>query len=385
MITPKEIQNTCLGWWKNVLLASLDATIYFPKVITRIGKISSKDILYKLPVYQQSISVLINESKEKRKSGYRVIFIAKQFDKIGQQMIPNEVMVDTLEDYLSITGKKKDYELFLKNWGLIRKELPTLENWIRDNLGRLIDHNTWEDTLKVCKYFLSNPKPEMYIRQLPVNVHTKYISENKGIIQSLLDYLIPEHVNKQEKDFERRFNLLSKEQIIRIRFLDTGHSPLKNITDISFTLKEFRDFSFDEVKNIFVTENIMNFLTLPNLKNTIALWSGGGFSISYLKDIVWLQQKQFYYWGDLDAQGFQILNQFRTYFPNTIAVMMDEETLGSFTTGIGQRAANQVLSKLSEEELRLYHYLREHNIRLEQEKITQVYAEEKIQRLLACT
>ena len=37
----------------------------------------------------------------------------------------------------------------------------------------------------------------------------------------------------------------------------------------------------------------MNFLTLPEVKNTVALWSGGGFNVSYLKEIEWLQKKIF--------------------------------------------------------------------------------------------
>ena len=103
------------------------------------------------------------------------------------------------------------------------------------------------------------------------------------------------------------------EPLIRIRFLDTQLSPIETATDISLTLSEFNNFH-SHCDNIFVAENLMNFLALPYLTKTIAIWSGGGFNVSYLKDIDWLKGKQFYYWGDIDAQGFQILNQFRIYF-----------------------------------------------------------------------
>jgi hypothetical protein len=126
----------------------------------------------------------------------------------------------------------------------------------------------------------------------------------------------------------------------------------------------------------------MNFLTLPSLAETIAIWSGGGFSVSYLKGIKWLDGKSFFYWGDIDAQGFQILNQFRTYFPGTKAVMMDEETLRLFLPGSGVPCANQNLPMLTAEEFRLYQQLRESNLRLEQEKITQTYAEDQIYRII---
>jgi len=195
-----------------------------------------------------------------------------------------------------------------------------------------------------------------------------------------LEFLIPEHINKDEQKFELRFNLKYSEHLIRIRFLDKALSPLENATDISLTVSEFNNFH-SHCDNIFVAENLMNFLTLPYLTKTIAIWSGGGFNVSHLKGIEWLKNKQFYYWGDIDAHGFQILNQFRTYFSNTIAVMMDEETLSSFTSASGQPATNQNLQRLTESEFKLYNHLRQNNIRLEQEKITQTFADEKIKKL----
>lgn len=377
MITPKEIQEQCLKWWKGILVSTIDGTSYFPKELNRIGKVTSKDILTKLSDYKKSIEILQSNSKVNKKAGYNLLTTEKQFDKIGKQSVPEKITVDGIEDYLRITGKEKEYQIFLKNLSLLQSELRSLVGWARVNPIKLIEHDTWAGTLKVCKYFIQNPSPNSYIRQLPIDIHTKYINENKAIIASLLSYLIPDHINTEEKDFEKRFNLLSKEQLIRIRFLDASKSPLRNITDISFTEKELKHYNF-QIENVFIAENLMNFLTLPFLDNTIAIWSGGGFNISYLKNIQWLKDKQFYYWGDIDAQGFQILNQCRTYFPSTIAVLMDNETLKNFQTGEGVPAKNQTLTQLTKDEINLYEYLRENNIRLEQEKITQVFAERRI-------
>jgi hypothetical protein len=380
MITPKEIQEQCLKWWKDVLLSSIESVAYFPKEISRIGKVSSKDILNKLSNYKQSIELLTNNSKAVKKIGYSLFIEERQFDKIGKQPIPQKIFIDSIEDYLRVAGKEKEYQIFLRNYSLIQNGLPLLNEWVKTNPTKLIEHDTWLDTLKVCKYFLSTPKPNLYIRQLPIAIHTKYIWDNKEIVQSLLEFLIPEHIHKDQQKFELRFNLKYSEHLIRMRFLDKTLSPLDNATDISLTVSEFNDFH-SRCDYIFVTENLINFLTLPHLPKTIAIWSGGGFNVSYLKDIAWLKSKQFYYWGDIDAHGFQILNQFRTYFPNTIAVMMDEETLSNFTSVSGQTATNQNLQQLSESELKLYNHLRQNNLRLEQEKITHTFAEERIKKL----
>ena len=285
MITPKEIQEQCLRWWKDVLISYIDSIDYFhePKALYRIGKVSSKDILHKLSYYKDSIELLKNNSKESKKLGYRLIIEERQFDKIGKQPDIKEIIIDSIDDYLYVTKKEKEYQIFLRNYSLIQNELPILKKWVKANPVRLIDHDSWNDTLKVCKYFIETPNPNLYIRQLPIDIHTKYIIDNRSIIQSLLEFLIPDYINANESKFEIRFNLKYSEPLIRIRFLNTNLSPIESATDISLTVSEFHNFH-SQCERIFVTENLMNFLTLPYLSKTIAIWSGGGFSVSYLEN-----------------------------------------------------------------------------------------------------
>lgn len=108
-------------------------------------------------------------------------------------------------------------------------------------------------------------------------------------------------------------------------------------------------------------ENKMNFLTLPLQPDSIAVWSGGGFNISFLKEIPWMTHVQNYYWGDLDAQGLQILNQFRSYYPSAIALMMDWETFHTYRHLVkeGTPALLQTLPQLTLEEYDLYRFLQE--------------------------
>lgn len=372
MITPNEIKDQCLKSWKDILIHTLESKEYFPKEISRIGKVTAKDILSKLSEYKASIKLLNDNSKDVKKKGYKVIIKEQQFDKIGAQPVPKKIIIEDVEDYLSVTNKEKEFKRFFKNYQLIINEIPVLLGWIKLNPLKLIEHDSWEDTLKICHYFLNNPKPNLYVRELPIEIHTKYILENTPLISSLLEFLIPDHINNDERKFEKRFSLKYSEPLIRIRFLDKTLSPIETATDISMTLSEFCNYK-SHCSKIFVTENIMNFLTLPHLENTIALWSGGGFSVSYLKHVDWIKSKQFYYWGDMDAHGFQILNQFRGYFPNTVAVMMDEKTLSNFIPTPGPSANQQILNNLTKDEFRIYGYINENNLRLEQEKIAHSY------------
>lgn len=373
MITPQEIKKQCLSWWKELLLSLMDGREFFPKEMTRIGKITSKDILLKLAEHKSAILEL---QKSASAWGYEIETGEKNFEKIGSQTLPTSIRIPSTEVYLRITRKRSELDTFLHNWQLICSEMPQLCEWCRMNPLRLVSHDSWQDTIKVCRYFLVHPQPDLYIRELPIDIHTKYIEENKDLLKALLDVLLPASaVCSEEKTFEKRYGLKCAEPLIRIRFLDLSLAAGAGWTDISIPLPAFLQLACP-CKRLFITENKMNFLTLPQLPDSIAVWSGGGFNISYLKDILWLKDVQSYYWGDLDAQGLQILNQFRSYYPTAIALMMDWNTLNRYKSLLkeGTPAQLQILPQLTAEEYDLYRYLQEKNLRLEQERIPQAEA-----------
>ncbi|MEH1903260.1 MAG: Wadjet anti-phage system protein JetD domain-containing protein [Nostoc sp.] len=83
-----------------------------------------------------------------------------------------------------------------------------------------------------------------------------------------------------------------------------------------------------------------------------------------------------FYWGDLDTDGFKILSQLRSYFPQAISIMMDVktfETFKEFAVTVAESTAENLLY-LTPQEQALYSYLSIHNKRLEQERISQDYA-----------
>jgi hypothetical protein len=55
---------------------------------------------------------------------------------------------------------------------------------------------------------------------------------------------------------------------------------------------------------------------------------GLGLAVDQLNAIGWLRSApRHLYWGDLDTHGFAILARARRRFPNTVSVLMDEDTL----------------------------------------------------------
>jgi hypothetical protein len=126
----------------------------------------------------------------------------------------------------------------------------------------------------------------------------------------------------------------------------------------------------------------MTFLTLPPLADTFAIF-GGGFLIERLQAIRWLEDCLLLYWGDLDAQGFQILSLLRGLFPRTISVLMDAPILSAFreyaVRGIASAAAS--LPHLTREEHALFKCLTREQLRLEQERIPLAYATARLRAL----
>jgi len=380
MISPEDIRQQALKWWKPFLKSIISGETFFPREIDRIGKPRSGEITGRFDGLQDEIAALYKKSKNETGAGYWVKTAERNFRRTGTHQLPNSIIFETTDDYLDFIRKKTELERFRNNYQLITQTLPQLHGWVfQDPLPLTFPEVDWQGILAVCAYFISNPRPDLYVRQLPISVHTKFIEENAILLQSLLDFLIPEHIrDRNQKKLVDRYFLLRDEPLTRLRILDPALALPNNILDFSIRLSNFESSSWQN-KNLVITENKMNFLALPDLPLTIAIWSGGGFMVSYLRNAQWLRDKNIFYWGDLDEHGFQILHQLRSYYSQTQSIMMDKPTFDMFQqfAVAGERNKAESLSLLNEEEHLLYETLKSRpgNNRLEQEKIPQAYAD----------
>lgn len=391
MITPEDIKTKVESWYKEFLIATIRSESFFPKDV-RFGKIKHSDILENLSRIDLDIQNLRRESKEYKGHGYTIEFIRRNDRSISYQHFPNRISFDTEQDYLKYIHKEKEFLAFKQAVGQITERIPRLYDWLLQNPLEVIKNvGEWDGLLKVCEYFIKNPRPDKYIRELPIGVHTKFIEEKKAIIKHLLDYLIEDYVNRDEDDFEKRFGLKYKEPLIRLRILDEDISRkyFSGLTDISIPQSDINNLNIDPDR-VFIIENktsfsnIFNFLTLPLLRRTMAIF-GNGFQLSLLKDTKWLKDKQIIYWGDIDPHGFQMLSQMRSYFPQTQSLMMDFETFNAFQEFVVQ-GSETIVSHLDnlipKEDMLFKHLLSTKQNRLEQEKINQAFALMKIETLL---
>lgn len=374
MISPQEIKKKAERKYVSYL-QSLVENKPFEKLVIRGDKSYTKT---SFPEFEKEIQQIISQSKEKKGFGYTLEFQQVKTKYLGTQDLPISIYFDDKMHFLKFLGKEKEVELFKANIEKIIAEFPELKEWIVKNPKKVIDNEAvWESILKVCLYFKQNPKPNLYIRELPIKVHTKFIERNQSIIKELLNVLITEYINSEDKEFEKRFNLKFAEPQIRFKVLDKSiaHKFFSGIDDVAIPVSQFEKLNLP-LKKVLVVENkttLYTTLTLPKMNGTIAIF-GSGYSVYNLKNVRWFNNLELLYWGDIDVQGFEILSQFRTYFPQTKSILMGNQTFGKFFEDDKGAPTNiSVKLNLTDEEQQLYDILKTNNWRLEQEKIPLEY------------
>lgn len=379
MITAAEIKKKAERKYQDYLRSIVACEPFAPIVIVCDKKPSAT-----IAEYENELKDIRSLSKEVKGYGYTIEWKKVSSKALGIQDFPDRVLFDSADDFEHFLHKTNEVNCFRNNISTILAVFPVLKGWIEKYPMKVVDNaDLWVDLLKVVAYFAKNPSPNLYIRELPIEVHTKFIERNKSIIRELLDVIIAPYVCEEEKDFEKRFNLKYSEPIVRMRILDddVASSCFSGVNDISIPVSRFCDLSIP-VSKVFVVENLVNFLTFPQIPNSIVVW-GKGYAVSAIKDSLMLKTSVLYYWGDLDAQGFEILSQFRGYFPQTQSFLMDKYTFDTYFEGDSGTPSNVSIElNLTDAENALYEYIKNDNLRLEQEKIPQTFVIKVIKDLL---
>jgi hypothetical protein len=377
MISPNEIKLKAQTKYKNYLQAILNEEDIFPLII-----IGNKKPSKSIPVFKKELNELITFSKGKKGFGYTISYEERKTKYLGIQSLPSSIYFETIQDFERYLKVEKEVKKFRTDYQNILNHFPELKDWLVKNPKKVITNSIhWSGIIEVCLYFRSCPKPDLYIRELPISVKTKFIETNASVLQELLDIIIEPFVNKDKKKFEKRFNLKYSQPLIRFKILDSKLSEtyFSGLNDISIPVNQFNSLHLP-IEKVIIVENKTNLhtiaLTLPVIENTIVIF-GSGFKIENLKNAEWLSKLEILYWGDLDVQGFQILSQMRNYFPQTKSFLMDETTFDKyFDDDDGTLSNVNGQLNLNDAEMNIYKKIKENNWRLEQEKIPSEYVKQ---------
>jgi len=383
MITPAEIKRRARKIWDSgrFLTAWCDGENIFPLEFPA-GSISGSGLSDNYSAAGRWIDELVSGSKSRLGSGYTVQFSTVSHRQLGNQTIPQRVIIEADDDFHSICGTGKDFKIFRELYGVTAKSLPDLLPFVRSNPLVLINiMHDWSRLLSVCRFFIDNPEPSIYIRQITIpGIDTKFIERNKRILLQMMCFLRPEIYGDRPvplagNGFEKSLGLLYDEALVRFRILDRG-LYLSGLSDISLTLSEFESLNLPAAR-VFITENKINGLAFPDVKSSIVIF-GLGYGISMLEQVRWLKEKSIFYWGDIDTHGFSILSMVRNIFPQCISLLMDEDTLLMHRDAwVEEPEAKRFigeLTRLHQQEKELFVKLQNNffgrNVRLEQELVS---------------
>ena len=299
----------------------------------------------------------------------------------GTNTIPSAIWIDTLEDALSLIGKQREVDRFTALAAMTGEQQPELLSWMAKKPLRALElADDWHRLLAIVAWLREHPRPGVYLRQVDIpGIHSKFIERHRGVLSEWLDIILPagaiDFSASGVNQFARRYGFLEKPLCIRFRMLDQAHALLPQVyeRDVSLDANSFARLN-PRVSRVFITENEINFLAFPDVKNSLILF-GAGYGFEMLRQAAWLQHCRIHYWGDIDTHGFAMLDQLRSQFTHVESFLMDRATLLAFEMhwGTETKPTLRNLSRLTPEERVLYDDLRDNrlgkHVRLEQERI----------------
>lgn len=370
MITPNELFEKSDKLFNKVITAVLKAEDIFPLVMPSNKKLPGTSF----SELKASLVPLYQHSKQAKGKGYTIKWKEKTVDGTKQK-IPSKIFFETLNDYLHYIKRTKDYEAINNAFVKLTSSFPFLADWAKENITFLLTQaERMDDFIKVCNYFHNNKPPHnLYLRELPIEVHSKFIEDNSAALKRILDVLLPaDWINKNETDFSGRYYIKKPNIYAQIRILDDTLKPLIGYDELALTLDDSALLNWQPEK-VFIIENRACFLSFPKVKNAVAIF-GEGFKSRVSKHIPWLAKAELFCWFDLDAAGFEMLNIIRQYYPEAKSFLMDKKTYNQFSQFSVTSAYRKLfLEKLNADELNLYEFLQTNSKRLEQERITNRY------------
>lgn len=381
MLSPEQIRKRAANRYEDFLRSLTMQEAFFPLRLFGSGMSQVADYAKA----RDAIAELRNHSKEIKKTGYSVEWKQQTFRRYAEQQMPGSVLFATREDYTQFLGKCAEVRRFEQDYALIVGAFPEIAEWARRYPLKLVEHaGDWSGMISVCTYLRAHGRPNCYLRELPVDVDTKFIERKQRVLAELLPILAPNCVGPDASTFETRFGFRQKQPLVRFRALDErlvapGEMPF---ADFAIPLDEASRSSIN-ASNVLVVENETTFLTLPKLAGTLALL-GAGDSVAVFRQMEWLNHVRIFYWGDLDAHGFEALSLLRTNFPGTLSVMMDSATFVLFSQFAKKAAPYTARAQLclSDSEVSMFKLLNNEGKMLEQERITLRYAEDRLRAAL---
>ncbi|MEU7641300.1 Wadjet anti-phage system protein JetD domain-containing protein [Streptomyces sp. NPDC039016] len=294
----------------------------------------------------------------------------------GVNRVPARVWIERREDLWTLLGVTSTVNRYASLLAAAREMLPPLAAWMAVHPMKVVQREAdWPRLQAAIGWITDYRGPAVYLRQLDVpGVDTKFIEHHRAILTTLLEHCLPDDridTEAARTDFAARFHFLRKPAYLRFRLL--GGASLAGFNELTVRVDEFTARP-PGVTTVYVVENETTYLAFPSQPHSIVI-HGGGYAVTQLSALPWLQDVRLIYWGDLDTHGLTILDRLRRAFPHARSILMDRNVLLEHRSQWvkEETPTHEHLTTLTPEEADLHESLVEgefgHNARLEQERV----------------
>lgn len=319
-------------------------------------------------------------------NGWELLTRPLRVPGLGVQHVPNAGVVHTGDVALALLtrAERADAQTFAAAIDETR-ENPTIANAARTvALQRPLDvvaaGDNWPLLLAAAEWVFQHPRPNVYIREIPVaGMHTKVVETNRNLFGHLLAATTdPELVPGDAKNMEEKFGFKVARRRVRIR----GPREVLGLpgglgdADVTWPLPEIAALMPPaSITEVVVVENQTSFLVIPENSSRLVIWGAGYGADELVRSLPWVSSVRLRYWGDIDTHGYAILDAVRRSAAHAESVLMDVDTLTAHRAYCVTEAkqSTRELAELTPDERRVYEGLRAGvwgpRLRLEQELI----------------
>lgn len=318
-----------------------------------------------------------------------VSYESRKYRQIGRRKIPVKFELSSFEQLVQVLGRSA--RNYTERWQTVMQPL------LHHNAGLypvLIQHLQWLEEnnelqatrlVQVLQQLHAGMGEDCYLRALPLQgIDTKFVETHEALLIDILDFIHNGEVSgaggiRQWLDCRNNpGNWVLVRPLCQQTRNALGGLHILQIDTETLQQKEL------SAEHILMVENDQSGLCLPEVKNTIAVISGGN-NLSWLDNNQWLKQHHTLYWGDIDSWGFGFLDNARRKQPHIESIMMDVKTVNQFSAQMVEEAQSRwlPLSHLTTAEQQLYIDLSRGQYpgnRLEQEKLSQDYIIDSLRR-----
>ena len=322
-----------------------------------------------------------------KRAGFLLEWKEVNHRQLGRNEIPAAVLVPDLERFTRILGARETLDRFRRLAAGVTARLPEVTDWIRAKPFTLLElegqvEGRLDRLITFVEWARNNRPNGMYLRQVDLpGIDTKFLETHTTVLSAWLDRVLPEERIDERfgagRSFEKRYGFSRKPELVRVRLLDPALAPeFAGFSDISVPTAELVATPLDRrgVRRVFVVENDISALALPEQQAAVALF-GRGYNVRGLSGAEWLSRLEVFYWGDIDTHGFAILNEFRGIAPHARSILMDRDTLLAHREHWSRESSpfRGTLDNLNNAEQALYRELLDNthgeSVRLEQERV----------------